>query len=40
MLGALEGAGFEDMSVWHWLGVRVDRVMEEFEGKELEALTT
>jgi len=39
MLSALEAAGFEDMSVWHWLGTRVDRAMAEF-GKERSRVLT
>ena len=40
LLGALEAAGFEDMSVWHWLGVSVDQAMAEFERGRSEVLTT
>ena len=40
MLSALETAGFEDMSVWHWLGVKVDCAMAELEEERSGALTT
>ena len=33
LLDALEDAGFEDMSIWDWLGVKVDRAMVKLEGK-------
>jgi len=39
LLNALEDAGFEDMSVWHWLGVSVDRATTGFEAERHEALT-
>jgi len=40
LLNALEDAGFEDMSVWDWLGVKVDRAMEEWEAEQSGVLTT
>lgn len=39
ILNALNAAGFEEMSVWHWLGVRVDRAMMGFEDERNKALT-
>lgn len=35
MLRVLEEAGFEDMSIWDWLGVEVDGAIARFEGGEL-----
>ncbi|MCK5828613.1 GNAT family N-acetyltransferase [Candidatus Bipolaricaulota bacterium] len=40
LLNALEDAGFEDMSVWDWLGVKVDRAMAEWETEQSIVLTT
>jgi|GEM_PF-1729526 ribosomal protein S18 acetylase RimI-like enzyme len=40
LLSALEDAGFEDMSVWHWLGVRVDQATTDLGAARKEILTT
>jgi len=40
LLAALKDAGFEDMSVWDWLGVNVDCAMVDLEGERLRVLTT
>ena len=31
---ALAAAGFEDMSIWHWLGVRTTQALVRASGKE------
>lgn len=38
VIDALKSVGFKDMSIWHWLGVRVDRAMM-CVGEDVQALT-
>ena len=40
LLKALAAAGFEDMSIWHWLGVGTTQALVRGSGKRIEVLTT
>ena len=40
VLEALEEAGFEDMSIWHWLGVRTTQALARVQRKRVKCLIT